>query len=199
MPAPGSNVYLNPFESLRHHLSEDLATLSKTLDTPTRNRDLISKDLSDCAKDLDTLVERAKSAQENDRADVPSCLKKRCELLQEVMIALSDALRETDRMASRAVLMMGHLGSQIGRLTLHAHDSRVDIFARHCDDFSLAEMKWVRPSTTCGEAAERAFDVLGAKWALLDLAVDGCDCLQCETRRRRAGGTASVIDYTIIE
>lgn len=178
----------NEFDNTRYELIRDLVHLSTILEKPNHNIQKLAKILADCTEDIDTMLNRATKASATESADVPSCLATRCNLLKEVIIALSDALRESDRMVSRTVLMAAYLSSQVGRLTLNAHDDRVDKTARHCDEGSIClELNWVRPSTSGSLAAEEAFRVLEVKWDLLDLAVSGCDCLQCD-KRRRAGG-----------
>ncbi|KAJ5407908.1 hypothetical protein N7509_001791 [Penicillium cosmopolitanum] len=180
----------NEFVKARLILYKNLEDLSTALQIPYSDRQSIAKSLIDCTEELDTMDERAAKAQATEGADVPSCLKKRCRLIKEVMNALSAAVAETDRMLSRAVLMTAYLSSQVGRLTLNAHDDRVDKTARHCDEGTVClELNWVRPSTTGSQAAEEAYRVLGERWDSLDLAVDGCDCLQCGRRLRRGGAT----------
>jgi hypothetical protein len=186
----GSKYHHNEFEKTRFNLYKDLEDLSSTLETTPSDRSNLAKVILDCTEDIDTMHKHAIKAQATEGADVPSCLSKRCKLLKEVMNALSAAMAETDRMHSRAVLMTASLSSQVGRLTLNAHDDRVDKTARHCDEGSVClELNWVRPSTTGSQAAEEAYRVLGERWDLLDLAVGGCDCLQCGRRLRRGGAT----------
>ncbi|CAI7578780.1 unnamed protein product [Penicillium pancosmium] len=168
-----SKYHHNEFEKTRFNLYKDLEDLSSTLETTPSDRHNLAKVLLDCTEDIDIMHKHAAKAQATQGADVPSCLSKRCKLLKEVMNALSVAVAETDRMLSRAVLM-----------------TAFDKTARHCDEGSVClELNWVRPSMTGSEAAEEAFRVLGERWDLLDLAVGGCDCLQCGRRLRRGGAT----------
>lgn len=180
------------FNSIRKRAYESLEEISSLLDESNPNIPQAVQSLNETLSSLETLQHHATYEEEYRRCNVPTCFPERCKLIRETLqhfiliLGMESDLQQVGikkRMISRFVLMIAVLSTHVGRITLDKAEEGLDRLAKHCDNEVLAfDMPWSPLGVDFEGELGGEIDGLVDKWGKLNLAFDGCECLQCLRR-----------------